>query len=84
MMNYALAPRHFEKCNYLSDEADGPVLSDIRCASLKSLLRETEQPRTHMGTFLYASMNTHLNMCTYTHGAAQVQPVCAVCGNAPH
>lgn len=31
---------HFEKCNYLSDKADGPVLSGICCASIKSLVLE--------------------------------------------
>lgn len=27
---------HFEKCNYHSDKADGPVLSGICCASIRS------------------------------------------------
>ena len=63
---------HFEKCNYLSDKADGPVLSGICCASIKSLVLEKElltHKHWRVDRFPYASMNkhTHLNRYMNTH-----------------
>lgn len=59
---------HFEKCNYLSDKADGPVLSGICCASIKSLVLEKERlahKDERVDRFLYASIiytNTYTQM----------------------
>lgn len=33
---------HFEKCNYLSDKADGGVLSGICCASIRCVVLKTQ------------------------------------------
>lgn len=70
---------HFEKCNYLSDKADGPVLSGICCASIKSVLLENElQAHKHgcVNRFPYAFMNNrihmHINKCTHASSLANV------------
>ena len=57
---------HFEKCNYLSDKADGPVLSGICCASIKSLVLETElrahkHERVDGVTRASVNMDVHVN-----------------------
>lgn len=56
---------YFEKCNYLSDKADGPVLSGICCTFIKSLVLETGLPaHKHecVDRFRYASINIHMHM----------------------
>lgn len=61
---------HFEKCNYLSDKADGPVLSGICCASIKSLVPEKElltHKHWRVIRFPYASMNKHTHLNRYTN-----------------
>lgn len=75
---------HFEKCNYLSDKADGPVLSGICCASIKSLVLEEKEKkkeekkrsaRTQTGSvdrFLFMSLNIHAQI-----QAALLQVYCA-------
>lgn len=62
---------HFEKCNYLSDKADGPVLSGICCASIKSLVLKKRTARTQTGgvwtdsrmhpwTYIHAHMHKYM------------------------
>ena len=56
---------HFEKCNYLSDKADGHVLSGICCASIKSVGPETEPPAHKHGCvdgFPYASVSIQIHI----------------------
>lgn len=51
---------HFEKCNYLSDKADGPVLSGICCASIKSSVRWKTLSHTHkQGMWKLPCVNSH-------------------------
>lgn len=50
---------HFEKCNYLSDKADGPVLSGICCASIKSSVGWKTLSSTHkQGTWKPTCINS--------------------------
>lgn len=51
---------HFEKCNYLSDKADGPVLSGICCASIKSSVRwKTLSHTREQGMWKLPCINSH-------------------------
>lgn len=51
---------HFEKCNYLSDKADGLVLSGICCASIKSRVRwKTLSHTRKRGMWKLPCINSH-------------------------
>lgn len=71
---------HFEKCNYLSDKADGPVLSGICCASIKSLVLKKELLTHKQGAcgqiplciHEHIYMHTCISTCAHTSSLACV------------